>query len=52
MTIHTLDKIYEIKMSMDNIEKELSGYDFFRCHKSFLVNIKYIENIKQYVAIF
>ena len=38
-------------MSIDKIEKELSRYDFFRCHKSFLVNITYIEKIKQYVAI-
>ncbi|GAA0865710.1 LytTR family DNA-binding domain-containing protein [Paraclostridium tenue] len=51
MTIHTIDKDYNIKMSIDKIEKELSIYNFFRCHKSFLVNISYIENIKQYIAI-
>lgn len=51
MTIHTLDKNYEVKMSLDNVEKELEKYNFFRCHKSFLVNVDYIENIKQYVAI-
>lgn len=51
MTIHTIDQDYNIKMSIDKIEKELSRYNFFRCHKSFLVNIIYIENIKQYVAI-
>ena len=51
MTIHTIDKDYNIKMSIDKIEKELSRYNFFRCHKSFLVNISYIENIKQYIAI-
>lgn len=51
MIIHTLSKYYEVKMSMEKIEKELELYNFFRCHRSFLVNINYIENIKQYVAI-
>lgn len=51
MTIHTENKIYETKMTMDKIEKELKNHNFYRCHKSFLVNINYVENIKQYVAI-
>lgn len=51
MTIHTENKEYTVKFSMEKIEKELSNYNFFRCHRSFLVNISFIENIKQYVAI-
>ncbi|MGL4913582.1 MAG: LytR/AlgR family response regulator transcription factor [Romboutsia sp.] len=51
MTIHTVDREYEVKMSMDKIEKELEKYNFYRCHKSFLINVNYIENVKQYVAI-
>ena len=51
MSIHTESKVYETKMTMDRIEKELKNYKFYRCHKSFLVNIDYVENIKQYVAI-
>lgn len=51
MSIHTESKVYETKMTMDKIEKELKNYNFYRCHKSFLVNIDYVENIKQYVAI-
>ncbi|WP_270648262.1 LytR/AlgR family response regulator transcription factor [Paeniclostridium hominis] len=51
MCIHTESKVYETKMTMDKIEKELKNYNFYRCHKSFLVNIDYVENIKQYVAI-
>lgn len=51
MSIHTESKVYETKMTMDRIEKELKNYNFYRCHKSFLVNIDYVENIKQYVAI-
>lgn len=51
MSIHTESKVYETKMTMDKIEKELKNYKFYRCHKSFLVNIDYVKNIKQYVAI-
>lgn len=51
MSIHTENKIYEAKMTMNKIEKELKNHNFYRCHKSFLVNIDYVENIKQYVAI-
>lgn len=51
MSMHTESKIYKTKMTMDKIEKELKNYNFYRCHKSFLVNIDYVENIKQYVAI-
>lgn len=51
MSIHTENKIYETKMTMDKIEKELSNHNFYRCHKSFLVNIDYVDNVKQYVAI-
>ncbi|EPZ53356.1 lytTr DNA-binding domain protein [[Clostridium] sordellii ATCC 9714] len=51
MSIHTENKVYETKMTMDKIEEELQNHNFYRCHKSFLVNIDYVENIKQYVAI-
>lgn len=51
ITIHTLDSDYKVKMSMNKIEKELKEYSFFRCHKSFLININFVENVKQYIAI-
>lgn len=51
MTIHTVNKVYLIKNSMDKIEKEINNVNFYRCHKSFLVNLEYVESIKQYVAI-
>lgn len=51
MIIHTINKDYDVKMSMENVDKKLKEYSFFRCHKSFLVNLNYIEKIRQYVAI-
>jgi DNA-binding LytR/AlgR family response regulator len=51
VTINTVSNTYEIKSAMNNIEKDINSNSFYRCHKSFLVNLEYIESIKQYVAI-
>ena len=46
--IHTVyDKSYSMKNSMDNIENSLKKYNFFRCHRSYLINIDYIETIQK-----
>ncbi|MPM21625.1 Transcriptional regulatory protein YpdB [bioreactor metagenome] len=51
ITIHTLNEVYKISGTMSNIEEEIDCSRFFRCHKSFLVNLEHIKIIKQYVAI-
>lgn len=51
ITIHKLDEIYKINKTMSNIEKEIDCSRFFRCHKSFLVNLEHIKSIKQYIVI-
>ncbi|KNF07928.1 two-component signal transduction response regulator, LytTR family [Gottschalkia purinilytica] len=51
MIIHTTEQSYNTKMSLYKMEKELAPYDFFRCHKSYLVNMKQIQCLKQNVAI-
>ncbi|HBG2554800.1 LytR/AlgR family response regulator transcription factor, partial [Clostridioides difficile] len=38
LTIHTKNDTYYTKNSMDKIELELEKYNFFRCHKSYLIN--------------
>ena len=45
LTIHTKHTNYKTKNSMDKVEKELEKFNFYRCHKSYLVNMKYIETI-------
>ena len=45
LTIYTLDGIYQTKNSMEKIEKKLIRYNFFRCHKSYLINMEHIEII-------
>ncbi|EQK48683.1 response regulator [[Clostridium] bifermentans ATCC 19299] len=49
--VHTKKQIYDTKTSMKTIEKELILYGFYRCHKSFLVNMKHIEHIKQNIVL-
>ncbi|CEP80578.1 LytTR family DNA-binding domain-containing protein [Paraclostridium sordellii] len=51
ITIHTLNQTYETKGTMNNIEKEINCSRFYRCHKSFLVNLEHIKSIKQYIAV-
>lgn len=50
--VHTAEgDIYTTKNSMDNIEKSLKQYNFFRCHKSYLINIDYVQTIQKTTAI-
>lgn len=45
ITIHTGHKDYNIKNRIKNLEQELSMYNFFRCHKSYLINMEHIDFI-------
>lgn len=36
---------------MGELEKKLAGGDFFRCHKSYLVNLKYVNSYNAHEAI-
>lgn len=51
MFIHTAENTYNTKMSLSKMEKELTRYSFFRCHKSYLINMKHIETLKANIAI-
>lgn len=43
LLIHKIDKSHRIKMSMKKLDKLLNNKFFFRCHNSFLVNLKMVE---------
>ncbi|MGL4913177.1 MAG: LytR/AlgR family response regulator transcription factor [Romboutsia sp.] len=47
ITIHTRKGNYHTKNSLDKMGKELEIYNFFRCHKSYLINMKHIEYISK-----
>ncbi|MFR9069150.1 LytR/AlgR family response regulator transcription factor [Paraclostridium tenue] len=51
MLIHTINKTFDVRYSLEKIEKDLKLDKFVRCHKSFLVNLSYVENIKLNTAI-
>ncbi len=43
MLLHTARKNYQFYQKMDVLEKQLSGEGFFRCHRSFLVQERYVR---------
>lgn len=47
--IYERRNIYEYGSKIDNLEKELSD-DFFRCHRSYIVNLKYVDSYSDGVA--
>ncbi|MGX9754864.1 LytR/AlgR family response regulator transcription factor [Clostridioides difficile] len=51
LTIHTTDVIYNTNNSMDKIELELKKYNFFRCHKSYLINMEYIQFVSKNIVV-
>lgn len=51
MTIYTIDGVYFTRMSINKIEKEVIKYKFFRCHKSYIINMTYIESINKNIVV-
>ncbi|MEW9676201.1 LytTR family DNA-binding domain-containing protein [Lentibacillus sp. L22] len=45
LEIHTKDKVIVGKLTLQELEKKLQGFNFFRTHRSYLVNINYIQEI-------
>lgn len=46
---HTTDGEYHLYRKLDELETELSPYGFVRVHRSFLVNMRYVERISSYI---
>lgn len=44
VVIHTNYDIIEYYNKLSDMEDDLKEYNFFRCHKSYLVNLKYIKS--------
>lgn len=42
--VHTTYDIIEYYYKLSDIERELYGDNFFRCHKSYIVNLKYVHS--------
>ena len=46
IVIHTADAALLTDRTMKQIEAELAGQPFFRCHTSYLVNLRYVDRIQ------
>lgn len=49
--IHRKDGIFSYYEQMSELEKQLEDKWFFRCHKSYLVNLKYVEGYNRQEAV-
>ncbi|MED4202475.1 LytTR family DNA-binding domain-containing protein [Neobacillus mesonae] len=45
LEVHTKDRVILSRMTLQELEKKLYGYPFFRTHRSYLVNLNYIKEI-------
>lgn len=45
LEIHTETETVQCKMTLQDLEEKLRGYSFFRAHRSYLVNLHYIQEI-------
>ncbi|MBM7854990.1 DNA-binding LytR/AlgR family response regulator [Desulfohalotomaculum tongense] len=45
---HTTEGIYKSYESLNTVEKKLNCQDFFRSHRSFIVNKNYIQRVKRW----
>jgi two-component system response regulator LytT len=43
--IHTLTDTYTSKMTLQQLEEKLHAYNFFRTHRSYLVNLHYVSEL-------
>lgn len=44
VSVHSVESCFDYYEQMGTLEEELKGKGFFRCHKSFLVNLKYVDS--------
>lgn len=50
--VHTMERDYTSNRGMDEVETELQDCGFFRCHKSYLVNLERVRKIDRINAYF
>lgn len=44
--IHTIDNVIKSNITLQELEERLTNYSFFRTHRSYLVNLNYIEEVE------
>lgn len=51
MEVHGRDGIFTYYEQIGALEKELAGKGFFRCHKSYLINLKHVDGYNRQEAV-
>lgn len=51
LTFYTLSGEYTQYSSLSRLEEQLAEYDFARCNSCYLVNLRYVRDIKGYTAV-
>lgn len=49
--METEEMTYQIYDKLDQIERNMKGYGFLRIHKSYLLNMKHLRRISNYIAL-
>lgn len=47
VNIHTNDNVYKVMSPINVFEEKLEPYYFFRCHKSYIINLKKVTRIEK-----
>lgn len=50
--VHTVEREFKSNRGIEDLETELKDYGFFRCHKSYLVNLERVRKIDRGYAYF
>ncbi len=45
LEIHTEEQVLRTKMTLQELERKLRGFPFFRSHRGYLVNLDYVHEI-------
>lgn len=51
LVIHSIDEAYTIYGTLKEMEEKLAGQYFFRCNNCYLVNLSYVEGVKNNMVI-
>lgn len=51
MDLHGADQIFTYYGQMEDLERQLQGKTFFRCHKGYLINLKHVETYSRQEAV-
>lgn len=48
----TCSEVLQANEKLDNIESQFEGQNFFRCHKSYMVNLVYVQSLDKELMVF